>query len=306
MAKGSLIGISKGRLGNSVLYRNSNSNNSELQGRRVYVPTIKNPKSAGQCSQRVKLAPAVNFYRAFKDEVLNHSFQGVKYGGRSQAEFMKLAMLMNSGFPYVIKGTTDLIPGEYRVSRGSLPGIQVSALINGTTGEDTPLRGVQVALSFETPTQGQSFASWITDALRDNPQLQKGDQITLMVVMNDGDNYPIVRRIILDESKYVGTTCDEVWAESGLEIGSNTITLAGWSVASAEVIAGAVIVSRPNYSTTSGTLTWDRSNATMFVSADITAQYMSTDAKAAAEASYSSSSKSPNSKFYLNQGTTGF
>lgn len=298
MAKGSTRGVVSGRLGNEVLYRNSNSNNSEQQARRVYVAKIANPKTAAQCAQRVKLAPALNFYRAFKEEVLNHSFQGVKYGGRSQSEFMKYAMLMTDGFPYVVKGTTDLIPGEYRVSRGSLPGITVT---------DVTVAGAKVSISAPTITEGMTYAAFVAALIAANPMLQKGDQITLMtVIQEDLMTFPIVGRLVLDESKYTGTTCDEVWAESGLQWNTDSLIFTASSLATAEIIGAAVIVSRPVYSQTSGTLSWLRSNATMFVPDSVKDNYMTAEAQSAAELSYSNQAKDPRSQYYLNQGTTGF
>lgn len=298
MAKGSTRGIVSGRLGNEVLYRNSNSNNSEQQARRVYVPKIANPKTAAQCAQRVKLAPAVNFYRAFKEEVLNHSFQGVKYGGRSQSEFMKLAMLMTEGFPYIVKGSTELIPGAYRVSRGSLPGISVT---------DITLSGVKISITAPTVTEGMTYDAFVTALLAANPTLQKGDQITLMTVIKEDLMYfPLVERLILDESKYTGTTVNEVFAEVHMAWTEDTLMFNAAVLQDVEIVGAAVIVSRPVYSQTSGSLSWLRSNATMFVSDSVTDVYMTTDAQNAAELSYSSQAKSPNSKFYLNQGTTGF
>ena len=56
----------RGKRGNSVYYKLTNSNNKETQGERAYVGKVANPKTLQQAIQRVKLAPAVNFYRAFK------------------------------------------------------------------------------------------------------------------------------------------------------------------------------------------------------------------------------------------------
>ena len=121
MAKGSINGVRKGKKGDSVYYKVSGSNNKEKQGERQYVAKVSNPKTTAQVEQRMKLAPAVNFYRAFRDEVLDHSFQGVKYGGRSHSEFMKLAMKMQlSELPYLIKGENQVIPASYIVSKGGL------------------------------------------------------------------------------------------------------------------------------------------------------------------------------------------
>ena len=51
------IGNFKGKLGNAVGYKVSQSNSGTNQGVRVYQPNIKNPKSAAQAEQRAKYAP---------------------------------------------------------------------------------------------------------------------------------------------------------------------------------------------------------------------------------------------------------
>ena len=67
MAKGiGLIGNFKGKVGNTVGYKLTASNNGQTQGIRVYQPIVKNPKSAGQAEQRAKLLAVNATYRALK------------------------------------------------------------------------------------------------------------------------------------------------------------------------------------------------------------------------------------------------
>lgn len=86
--------------------------------------SVSNPKSDAQVAQRMKLAPAQNFYRQLEALVslgfASHTFQGKKYGNANRLRFLQLAMMNNQG-PYVPKDTMDFIPFDYQVSEGSLP-----------------------------------------------------------------------------------------------------------------------------------------------------------------------------------------
>lgn len=109
----------KGRAG-GVVYSVLNGN----QIMRSAPASVSNPKSDAQVAQRMKLAPAQNFYKQLEALVslgfASHTFQGKKYGNANRLRFLQLAMLNNQG-PYVPKDTMDFIPFDYQVSEGSLP-----------------------------------------------------------------------------------------------------------------------------------------------------------------------------------------
>ena len=109
----------KGRAG-GVVYSVLNGN----QIMRSAPASVSNPKSDAQVAQRMKLAPAQNFYKQLEALVSlgfsSHTFQGKKYGNANRLRFLQLAMMNNQG-PYVPKDTMDFIPFDYQVSEGSLP-----------------------------------------------------------------------------------------------------------------------------------------------------------------------------------------
>ena len=109
----------KGRAG-GVVYSVLNGN----QIMRSAPASVSNPKSDAQVAQRMKLAPAQNFYKQLEALVslgfASHTFQGKKYGNANRLRFLQLAMMNNQG-PYVPKDTMDFIPFDYQVSEGSLP-----------------------------------------------------------------------------------------------------------------------------------------------------------------------------------------
>lgn len=109
----------KGRAG-GVVYSVLNGN----QIMRSAPASVSNPKSDAQVAQRMKLAPAQNFYKQLEALVSlgfsSHTFQGKKYGNANRLRFLQLAMMNNQG-PYVPKDTMNFIPFDYQVSEGSLP-----------------------------------------------------------------------------------------------------------------------------------------------------------------------------------------
>jgi hypothetical protein len=83
------------------------------------VQSVKNPNTRNQIMQRMKLGPALRFYRAL-EPVLNHSFEGVPYGAKSRQHFLKLAMKRSDG-PFMKKGDDSIPYSAYCVATGSLP-----------------------------------------------------------------------------------------------------------------------------------------------------------------------------------------
>ena len=294
MAKGSMNAVMRGKKGNTVFYKVSGSNNKDKQGSREYVPTIANPQTSRQASQRMKMAPAVNFYRAFKSEILDHSFQGTPYGARSQARFNKLALKMASGFPYIEKGDARLYPGSYQMSEGSLAAPAV--VFND---KESLLTGFPYAASFG------AFCQALIAAL---PFLQIGDQLTWAFVINNGENFPYVQRIILD-TESTETTAD-VFTAAGLSLDQDGVLKCSFDTSAMFILGAALIVSRPSVSNKSQTVTWERSDSVMVLNTEYASEildtFMGTDNYQPARRSYEKSSGQLKSTWYLNQGTTGF
>ena len=296
MAKGSQIGLQKGKLGNTVKYRISGSNNKEEQGTRAYQPVVANPKTMAQAAQRIKMTPAVNFYRAFQEEILDHSFQGEKYGARCHAAFMKAALKMNVGFPFVPMGRDAVAPGEYLMSKGSIPSMVYDWDDNGKL--------VCAALAVEDGLD--EFGEWSKNVLNAAPWLQNGDQITIAFVLGneDGNEFPFVCRLILDTEN----TTDQIGnVLDGLKIqfsGEGVVALNG--IFGYDIEGAVIIVSRPTISQTTGAISWLRSTETMkpnFMLGYMRQRFFSQNAYDAAMYTYMAASKNNiNSDWYLNQG----
>ena len=109
MAKGSFLGVKRGKLGDAVGYNVTNSKDKEKQGWRTYQPVVRNPQSDGQIDQRVKLQAVNNLYRALKS-VITRGFENHKYGDESRRAFLKLALGASFEGPYIEKGSTLAVP----------------------------------------------------------------------------------------------------------------------------------------------------------------------------------------------------
>lgn len=87
MAKGNMfLGMSRGSVGDVTFYRNRGNQVARARNRAPM-----NPKTEAQTIQRMILATASKAYSRMKG-IVDHSFQGVQYGGMSQSYFLKRAM----------------------------------------------------------------------------------------------------------------------------------------------------------------------------------------------------------------------
>ena len=77
----------KGKLGNIVGYKGRDGKRLA----RIRQTEVKNPKTDGQVMQRMILATASKAYGRMKS-IVDHSWQGITYGGASQSYFLKRAM----------------------------------------------------------------------------------------------------------------------------------------------------------------------------------------------------------------------
>lgn len=310
MAKGNAIsGNITGKKGSSVFYKVSNSNNKVTQGLREYQPVVTNPKTTSQAQQRMKLQPATNFYRGLSD-VLDHSFEGQKYGGRNHSYFMKLAIGNADGinYPFLYKGDTNFVPGSYLVSRGSLGRVKVSDIYRNS-GLNYDDAGMNLECYDDA---SESFAIWVEETVDSEPKLQKGDQITGIFCYRNaaGRYYPVVRRLVLDPAKYEDAAAYQVMSNAGLFIVSTRVSPVKSELdergvplplTSDTMVAAAVILSRPTRSA-GGQVTWRRSISRMYLTPEFQAMFQNEQLYRDALASYLKAEVDANSEWYLNQG----
>lgn len=169
MAKGTgLIGNFKGRVGNTVGYKLTASNNGQTQGIRVYQPIVKNPKTAAQAEQRAKLLAVNATYRALK-MVIDRGNEGLPYGNKSRLAWLKGA-LKSTEMPWFEKGSVANSPVGSMISKGSLAGVEFHC------SDD----GVQIVCPSVTTGAAVDTVGKISTILKANyTQLKDGDQVTI-------------------------------------------------------------------------------------------------------------------------------
>lgn len=190
MAKGNwLLGGVSGKVGDLVL---SKSNGKQVTRARNRNP--KNPKTSAQALQRMKFGALAAFYDAFATDVLDHSWQGVKYGGASHNFFYKAALSASVKTPAVAKGSNVFVPSNYPMARGILQPVNVQ-FQSGTS--------MHTDIAFDWSANGStSLQSFIDEFISQNPYYA-GKQLTFVIVsLEDGNFIPNVARIIFDKSAY--------------------------------------------------------------------------------------------------------
>ena len=223
MAKGiGLIGNFKGKVGNMVGYKLSDSNTGNSQGIRVYQPIVKNPKTSAQAEQRAKLAPINATYRALK-MIIDRGNEGLPYGNKSRLAWLKQAFKAEH-MPWFVKGASVGMAVGCQLTKGSLAGVQFT--VNGEQLQITVL-----GVTDETPLTTVGALS--TALLSGYSQLKAGDQITFVQISNG--NGAIVTDIF---SFVIDTTSTETI--EGFEAGTATISVPS----NFDLTAGSVIISR--------------------------------------------------------------
>jgi len=276
MAKGAAMGLWKGKKGSSVFYKIWNSNNKEKQGVREYQPEVRNPQSDGQADQRMKLLPAQLIKGALRD-IVSRSFQGIAYGSKSRLEFMKYALRAEK-FPYLPKGFTEPVPGEYLISRGTIQ--QVGCNFDDESEQFT------TTLIYTTNFDNVTIGDFSTEILNRNSFLKEGDQITFVGCLS-GQTAEITPfynwaywSVVLD-TQSVDRLNDSTGSDTlllGLNSAINRLTL---SADAGNICAAGVIVSRQgddgNYL---------RSNCRLAIDSQTLAIWFAEETRAGTRASY--------------------
>ena len=169
MGKGNLLqGMGRGKLGDTVFYRQNGSQMFRVRNRMV-----KNPKSTGQQIQRSLMATVTKAYSQLR-VICDHSFENVAYGSASQSYFVKknLDLLRKAALTYSEKNLSGI--GEYNmpyiVSPGSVATVCPNKLIisEGSLLQDAFTIGggvVDNVLSITASVGSKATAKTFLDAL---------------------------------------------------------------------------------------------------------------------------------------------
>ena len=160
-----------------------------LQVTKERIAYMTNPQSYDQGSQRALFAAAAKFYARMK-AVLDHSWEGIKYGTPSQSEFMRLAI--KSGVGTSLEKGASAYPLNYPISRGTLPSIAWIGLPH--------IPQLTVAAKFASKLEITSFNESV-ETFANNNNLENGDQISFVYAeIVNGEMNPILLRMVIDTS----------------------------------------------------------------------------------------------------------
>lgn len=139
----------RGKFAGAVLAKGANGQTIQ---RELVKPS--NPMTEGQATQRMKMAGLCNFYRGLSG-ILDHSFEGIKYGNDSRMYFMKLGLANPDAVAAIPKNSKEFRALPLQISQGSLshaiqvlPGVNYQPTFRGLAdmvpwnsgrGEDIPL-----------------------------------------------------------------------------------------------------------------------------------------------------------------------
>lgn len=223
MAKGiGLIGNFKGKVGNMVGYKLSDSNTGNTQGIRVYQPIVRNPKTSAQAEQRAKLAPINATYRALK-MVIDRGNEGLPYGNKSRLAWLKQAFKAEH-MPWFVKGAVIKNPVGCLLTKGSLPSFEYSIEVEQM---DIQVTGVTSETAVNTIGAVSTALKAAYSFLKD------GDQVTFVQIGDIGGVLQAgVMSIVIDSTSTVAT---DAFSASAGAISVNVLPT--WS-------AGAIIISR--------------------------------------------------------------
>lgn len=287
----------RGKLGNTVGAKRSASQKANIV--RAKAASVANPKTVAQRSQRLKLTPAVNLYRALAG-ILDHSFQGVTYGGPSHNFFMKKALAMGTGYPYVPKGYMQPAPGFYMLSKGSLP--SVTQLFRIATAQDK----IEWPWSLSID-QGTTVATVSESFINNIVGVEDGDQLTFIACVTNGEALADTQFVYYTSRFIVDITstatiaqwnASQKWTINGEGIAPNVPDLGSDYF----ICAFAIIVSRPPRQNGGA---WQRSTEIMSVATSIQQMIFGAEAAQIAIDSYAATETTSTSDWYLNQGNSG-
>ena len=217
MAKGNMfLGMSRGSVGDVTFYRNRGNQVARARNRAPM-----NPKTEAQTIQRMILATASKAYSRMKG-IVDHSFQGVQYGGVSQSYFLKRAMDDIRNWVAQTITITGEYPKDLRnpllyrglampldahqsgvgllISEGTLPSIEPHLIVN----------------------EGEWKVSYFGNVVPQNPTIanvmsafgaQRGDQITVVGLRDVTNEFLFSRYVIkADATK---EELDAAWDPTG-------------------------------------------------------------------------------------------
>ena len=151
------------------------------------VTYVKNPRSYAQATQRAKMATVADAYRALSS-ICDHSFESVAYGPASRRQFMSLNL------------TRAIKPEPKGFALPIGVGLQVS---KGTLADINSVIGFKLFPTKDGVTGSYPLdAAWVNSVLAQSPDLQAGDELTLVACALDQHLQTDVNGTMMPAVKY--------------------------------------------------------------------------------------------------------
>lgn len=208
MARGNmLLGTTRGKLGDVVFYRR---NGKQAQRTRV---TPSNPKSEAQCKNRMIMHTLSTASSRLK-KVVDHSFEGVRYGQKSTNHFIKINHAMAKaiaakaaasipdgvGKSFCLKGANNLALLNYEISRGQLSMKDYNIFTDLANVRGAELQGTQFGNLLGNMSSAADYEAKLAEL-----GLVPGDQLTIVAVATTGTEAAAYEA--------TGATADEMYVE---------------------------------------------------------------------------------------------
>lgn len=227
-----LLGLAKGKVGDLVFYRDG----GEQRTRTRVVP--KNPRSAAQMGQRVRMANVPAFYRTLQF-IMKDSFSNRPSNQSGYNAFARGAIEISPFMTKEMALAGSVLPAPYLISKGVIPSVPFSV----PTTAASPQVVIDVRVGETLPTTLGQVSQLLIDSF---PQLQVGDELHFIMLacsvdeVSDGVDVhsitPYVKTLTLDVNDATAVQ------GSGFSVAVNGITTS--VIASHEGFGGAVVVSR--------------------------------------------------------------
>jgi len=177
MAIGYTSGYIRKKVGDKVYYTNQNVKGTVKQVHRAYQNEVKQPLTRPRAEHKALFTAAANFRRSFAS-ILDHSWQGQKYGINSLAHFMGIVTAHHGNkypnFALQPRGAKKNIPQPWPISTGSLINtVEVSELSYLDLG-------AVLNLIYPDKTNFQTKGEFCQELIKFNHQLQDGDLLTFV------------------------------------------------------------------------------------------------------------------------------
>ena len=173
--------------------------------------SVKNPRTEAQMKQRMIFTTVQAAYKVTRD-ITDHSIEGVSYGAKTMAMFMKdnLNILRKTygDQAFCFKGNSNVVmPNEFQISKGSLPSITHKLVKQLIVNDNSDI-------NFPALLEGTVTTETTVKEFLDLLGISKGDQLSFVFVQasgkaTSGDISQLANGVLRSRRFCIATTADD-------------------------------------------------------------------------------------------------